>query len=180
MAKPIALLFAVLILPACGESREVNTAKAPKELPPPPPILTAAIPPTPAADDRALRRSYTGADIKLAACASLGEDGSIQAKGCSAGGLTFGPYIDVPANADVTFAFDVKSDEPLTIASDIVSQNKTLHAFVGPIAIVPGATRHLAYKVRFPERAASVEARIGIEAKKPISFKLNNLVIAVQ
>jgi hypothetical protein len=127
-----------------------------------------------------LRRAYHASDIKLAPCAVLLEDKSIEAKDCANGIVTFGPYVSAPSNADISLSFDITSAEPIFVASDIVSGGRNFHGALGLTAVTPGSKRHVGYKIHLFEVASGIEARIGVEATSPSTFNLSNLRIAIE
>jgi hypothetical protein len=182
MSKLTALVLSTLLI-GCDDS-PIQDPHAPKS---PPAVATTALTPgTPtgsAEEDAPLRRTYGAADIKFGACAVLLADGSIEAKGCPNGIVTYGPYITAPANSSLSLTFDIKSTAPVTVGGDIISRDGDdylAHAVLKPVTVEPGSVQNVQQQVHFAKRAMGTEARISIKANTLATVTLSNVKIAIQ
>jgi hypothetical protein len=134
----------------------------------------------PALEASALRKAYGLAEMKFNDCTKLNAEGALVGEDCTTGCILFGPYAAVPKNSDLRMAFDIESQGPLVVASDIVSDtgSKNYGTLEGQ-GIQPKSTRHIEYKVHFDETNAGIEARLWITADSPTDFKITNYNLEV-
>jgi hypothetical protein len=131
--------------------------------------------------DESLRRVYLPEDMKLHPCAVPRPDGSIVGEGCPSALVVFGPYVSVPANADVKLRFDIESATGLLFASDVLSDRaKQFHGSLDEQFLLPKEKRTISYRVRIFDAARTLETRIGIRSDEPASFTISNLKVSIQ
>jgi hypothetical protein len=132
-------------------------------------------------DDSALRRKYGPAEMKLHECARLDESGMIEGTKCPDAFVLFGPYIAVPASADLNVSFEIESQGDLQVISDVVSAfGKISHGGMDDQTIVANEKRKLAYRIHMFQWADSVEARLWVRNDNGTNFKISNLAVEVR
>jgi hypothetical protein len=140
-----------------------------------PPAIPASSPADP------LRRDYRAKDMVLHQCASLDAEGAIVGKGCAGGFAVFGPYVSVPANAEVRVQFDVQASQDVTVSSDVVSDlGRRSHGSLSDQAIVANHSQSLWYQVHVDGAAQAVEARLMVRSKALVDFRITNLTLAIR
>jgi hypothetical protein len=132
-------------------------------------------------DDPSLRRSYGSNEMKVHACATRQDDGTLVGEGCPSGIVVFGPYVSAPANANVRLQFEIESPTQLHVMSDVLSSSaKQFHAALEDEVLQPNQPRTVSYRIHLFDSARALEARIGIRADEPSRFKISNLQLSVQ
>jgi hypothetical protein len=186
--------FATIVMTAAAFGCNANPSPQPSPadpgstpeaaMPPGAAVATPVLPklsPEPVIDDKALRRGYGPADMKLAQCATLEKDGTILGNGCPSNFVVFGPYVSAPGNSNLRISFEIQSDGPIAVTSDAISEvGKRFHGVMDEQTISSGEKRKLGYGIHLFEPVTALEARIGVRADKPVKFKITNLTINVQ
>ena len=127
------------------------------------------------------RRGYSAVDMRLAPCVNRRDDQVLVGEACTAGIIVYGPYVPVPAGADIEVTFAVQSRERLEVHGDIVSQmGQRILAGVGPEVLEAGSHRRFNYRVRAFAADKNVETRIGIRSEHPTHFEISNLTMTVK
>jgi len=179
--------LSLVIVTACDTDtrRPDPEVKAVKSEPAAAPAKSAASPQAsadaPAAvDDPALHRTYGAADMKLAACAKLLDDGTIEGHDCEKGIVLYGPYASIPKDVDVKISFDISSKAALSVGVDTVSQvGKRFHAAMEETPVEGGHTRHVGLTIHVFESTVGFENRIWLQSSSKASFKITNLALVV-
>jgi hypothetical protein len=187
MLRPLILVHLIAIsLPACDASTrrpdpDAPAARVQKSPPLAISLASSATPPSNApADDPALHRTYGAADMKLAPCAALLEDGSIEGKNCENGIVLYGPYANIPANTNVKVSFDIQPTSAASVACDVVSQvGSRFHAATDDAQIEAGKTKHVGFTIRIFEGTVGFENRIWVRTTGKTGFKITNMALQV-
>ncbi len=133
------------------------------------------------ADDKGLRRSYGADMLKFHGCVQMAEDGTMRGEGCPSALVAFGPYISAPGNANVRFRFDIESEDPLTVMSDVLSDGaKQFHGAVDEQHVSPNEKLTVQYRLHLFDPASSLETRIGIRSDTPASFTITNVALDIE
>jgi hypothetical protein len=167
------------VVVACEEQEPVTpvaeqvvaaATPAPIELPQEPPI-----------DESTLRKTYTVNDIKFHECATVQPDGTVVGKNCPPGCLGYGPYANVPRNSNVRIMFELESQTPVVVSSDVISKGAlNFHGGLDEQRLPAKEARTYAYTVHVFEMAERLEARLWFRADGPSNFKLKNVAVVVQ
>lgn len=132
-------------------------------------------------DDAELRRGYGVVDMRSNACVTRKDEKTFVGSACPPGFVIYGPYVAVPANADIEVAFDIKSNKRVEIYADIVSRmgTQTL-AGLNRQTVEPGVDQKLGYRVHIFNADTNVESRIGMNADPGTEFEIANLTMTVR
>jgi hypothetical protein len=133
-----------------------------------------------AADDAKLRRKYGSADMQHSPCIKR-VGGTLQGRGCPAGIVVFGPYANVPGNAEVEFSMEIQSASAVQVHSDMGSQaGKRSLGAIAPQALVPNEKRKVGYRINLAQPDTAVETRVWLHGAGPIDFDITNLTVEVR
>jgi len=187
MSRPLKLVYLIaILLPACDASTRRPDPDAPAR--PAEKVrstgaasTSAASPPGPApVDDPALHRTYAAADMKLATCATLLEDGTVEGKNCENGIVLYGPYASIPPNTNVKVSFDIQPTAAASVACDVVSQvGSRFHAATDDTPVEAGKIQHIGFTIRVFEGTAGFENRIWVRSSGKTDFKITNMALQV-
>lgn len=131
--------------------------------------------------DPELRRGYGIVDMRFEQCISAQGDSALRGESCPAGFLIYGPYVNVPANAEIEVAFEIQPSQKVEIYADIVAQmGKQALAGLNPQVLEPGVTHKIGYRVNTFRADPFVESRIGFRAATPVGFVLSNYTMTVR
>jgi hypothetical protein len=181
------LMFALSLLTLTACDRDPADVPANPILPPPVTAeasgaeAAASVPGPAASASEALRRGYGPVDMKLNPCVSLEDDHTMIGKQCGGGAVIFGPYVSVPAGADVDVAFDIETKAPLILGADMVSNSaQQFHGALLEQQIEPGPKRQFGYRVHLFRAVDGLESRIFVRASGPTDFTIRSLVVTVR
>lgn len=147
----------------------------------PPPELASAALATAIESADAPRRGYGSVDMRVHPCMSLEADNVMTGKACPTGIVVFGPYVAIPANADVEVAFEVETTGRLAVVSDMVSDSANVfHGALLEQSLEPGTKQRFGYRIHVFKPTASLETRIFVRADNPVDFKIRDLVVNVR
>ncbi len=183
--KACATGCALVSLLACNKSPSPDSSRPAATTPAVPGVAIASatlptLPAKPSVDDKTLRRAYGPAELKLAKCASLEKDGTVLGKQCLSNYVVYGPYVNAPANSTLRISFDIQSDSPVLVKSDVSSEaGKRFHGEFDEHQIQAGEKHTLSYGIHLFEPATAVEARIGLRAENPVDVRITNLAVQV-
>jgi hypothetical protein len=189
MLLPASLLLAAVASLLCGCGQRTASAE-------PPPLsqepgattLQAQLQPLPSAASTALeeevpelRRGYGVVDMRFEACVTAQGDAALRGEACPPGFLVYGPYVNVPANAEIEVAFEIQPTQKVELYADIVAQmGKQGLAGLNSQVLEPGITYKLGYRVNTFRPDPFVESRIGFRAATPVGFTITNYTMTVR
>jgi hypothetical protein len=119
--------------------------------------------------------------MRLHACASLHEDGSIVGKNCPPGIVVSGPSVVSPTHSDVRVHFEIESPASFDLSSEIVSDNALRqHGAVLEKAAPGDRKRSIDHQVHVFEATPKLEARVSVLGAEPVDFRISGLELRVQ
>jgi hypothetical protein len=128
-----------------------------------------------------LRRGYGIVDMRFEQCVTTQGDTALRGEACPPGFLVYGPYVSVPANAEIEVTFEIQPSQKLEVYADIVAQmGKQALAGMNPHVLEPGITHKLGYRVNTFRADPFVESRIGFRAATPVGFVISNYTMTVR
>jgi hypothetical protein len=150
--------------------------------------LRAQLQPTPGApanaleqEDPELRRGYGIVDMRFEPCVTAKGDSALRGEACPAGFVIYGPYVNVPPNAEIEVTFEVESPQKVEVYADLVSQmGKQGLAALHPQVLEAGVVHKLGYRVNTFRPDPFVESRIGFRSATPVEFALTNYTMVVR
>ena len=108
-------------------------------------------------------------------------DSVLRGEACPPGFVIYGPYVNIPANAEVDVIFDVTSTQDVEVYADLVSQmGKQGLAGLHPQVLKGGVGHKLGYRVNTFRPDLFVESRIGFRSSAPVEFVLSNYTMTVR
>lgn len=182
------IAFCAALCAGCGQ--QIANAEQPPTGKEPETSLLAATPgspnPEPSGDELAsegveLRRGYGVVDMRSNACVTRKNERTFAGGECPPGFVIYGPYVAVPADAEVEVAFNVRSNKQLELYADIVSRmgTQTL-AGLNRQRIEPGPSQKLGYRVHIFSPETNVESRIGVKVEPGTEFEIADLTMTVR
>lgn len=180
-------LAAVTLLAACGQraasadtppvSQEPGATTLRAQLQPLPGTATSAV----EQEEPELRRGYGIVDMRFEPCVTARGDAALLGEACPPGFVVYGPYVNVPANAEIDVTFEVQSTHDVDVYADLVSQmGKQGLAGLHPQPLKAGVTHKLGYRVNTFRPDPFVESRIGFRSSMPVEFVLSNYTMTVR
>jgi hypothetical protein len=172
---------------ACGQrtehsaappvSGEPNTTTLKSQLQP----LPEAASNQPELDEPDLRRGYGIVDMRFDACVKAEGDQALHGEACPGGFLIHGPYVNVPANAEIEVTFDVQPTEAVEVYADIVAQmGKQSLGGIKPHLLEAGIRRTFGYHLNVFRPDSFVESRIGFRSSASVEFLITNYTMTVR
>jgi hypothetical protein len=129
----------------------------------------------------ALRRSYSSSDMKFHACATPEEDGTIIGKQCPSAIVVFGPYVTVPADADIRLRFDITSPMAVKLTSDVLSNSaRQFHGALEEQDLAANQKRTISYRIHVFDSVNTLETRVGVRTDVPLDFTITDLRLTIQ
>jgi hypothetical protein len=112
---------------------------------------------------------------------SLENDNIMLGRSCPSGIVVYGPYVPVPANADVDVAFELEATGRLAVVSDMVSDSaKVFHGALLEQWVEAGTKQRFGYRVHVFSATPSLETRIFVRTESAVDFKVRDLVVNVR
>lgn len=100
---------------------------------------------------------------------------------CGGGITVFGPYVEAPADSEVDFVFEIQPSADATIAADVVSDIGTIFHAGTPLLLVHASERRWAgVRVHLASHTSKLEARISVNAGKPVNYVIRGLSLDVR
>lgn len=169
----------------CASNREGEGSPAVEAKQPLAPAIATAVPPNKKVvrfNDPKLRRSYDAEHMKVRSCTKFDKaSNTLVGKGCQPGLLVYGPYVNAPAEADVSLNFEIRSSKAITVRGDVsADRGKQILSTISPQELAPNENKAFAYSARTREGLIATETRIWINGEAPIDFEIKNLIVAVR
>jgi hypothetical protein len=132
-----------------------------------------------AAAPRQRLREYRANDMQLDGCVTLDGDMALLGRDCPPRFVVFGPYLESRDGATVDVSFHVRSEHAaklsLDLAADLGKQSygSTTQDLTG------GEPSFVHFRLRKPDSARGLEARISLVGTAPVNFQLDEFSLSI-